>query len=102
MIVMQEVKQKTSHSINIKSEKTSDIPLNLSLSPIGHLFLYSDSENQELLPKSIAEKINSFFSVSESIGLLRLGLTNFGIALPASFTFWQQFSKLFITEICKA
>ena len=99
---MQEVKQKTSHSLDIKSEKTSDIPLSLSLSPIGHLSLYSDPENTETLPKSIAEKIHSFFSVSESVGLLRLGLSNFGTSLPASFTFWQQFSKLFITEICKA
>jgi non-specific serine/threonine protein kinase len=99
---MQEAKSKAALSLAIKSEKESDIPLSLSLSPMGHLYLYSDSDTLEVLPKAIAEKINSFFSVSESVGLLRLGLTNFDIGMPASFTFWQQFSKLFITEICKA
>ena len=92
---MQEVQDKTSRSLTIKSEKMSDIPLSLSLSPIGHLYLYSDSDALETLPKSIAEKINSFFSVSEQVGLLRLGLSNFGTSLPASFTFWQQFLETF-------
>lgn len=98
---MQEAKQKTTHSFDIKTEKTNEIPLSLRLSPIGHLYLYSNAETSEILPKSIAEKIHSFFSVSESVGLLRLGLSDFGATLPASFTFWQQFSKLFITEVCK-
>jgi superfamily II DNA or RNA helicase len=95
---MQEMKSKTSSY----SEKTSGITLSLSLSPIGHLFLYSDSETSETLQKSIAEKITSFFSVNESVGLLRLGLTDFTTSLPTSFAFWQQFSKIFITEICKS
>jgi len=96
---MQEIKSKASHSLDIQSEK--DIPFSLSLSPIGHLYLHADSTDETLL-QSIAEKINSFFSVSEQVGLLRLGLSNFAIALPPSFAFWQQFSKIFITEICKS
>ncbi|MFZ2314134.1 MAG: DEAD/DEAH box helicase [Gammaproteobacteria bacterium] len=86
----------------LEMEQEAPISLSLSLSPVGHLYLYADAENKEILPKPIAEKINSFFSISESVGLLRLGLSNFGTSLPASFTFWQQFSALFITEICKA
>lgn len=97
---MSATKSKTFNSLNVKNEKASDAPLSLSLSPIGHLYLHVDSEVDEILPQSIAEKINSFFSVNEQVGLLRLGLSNLG-SLPASFTFWQQFAKLFITEICK-
>ena len=80
-------------------DSSDNTTLSLSLSPIGHLFLYVDTD--EVLPQSIAEKINSFFSISESVGLLRLGLINFESLLPLSFTFWQQFSKIFVTEICK-
>jgi len=92
---------KTSHSFDM-NENADGIPLSLSLSPIGHLYLHVESGMEETLPQSIAEKINSFFSVSESVGLLRLGLSHFEISLPLSFKFWQQFSKLFITETCKA
>jgi SNF2 family DNA or RNA helicase len=95
------MKAKISHALDVKSKKADDSPLSLSLSPIGHLYLYVGSGTDETLPQFIAEKINSFFSVNESVGLLRLGLSNFGISLPPSFTFWQQFSKLFITETCK-
>src|SRR5690348_2222826 len=100
-IVMKEMEYKTSPSLDMKREKADNISLSLSLSPIGHLYLQIDIDTDETLSPSIAEKINSFFSVSEPIGLLRLGLSNFGIPLPPSFTFWQQFSKLFITETCK-
>jgi len=87
----------------VHEEKSSDlISLSLSLSPSGHLSLYAESEEKlETLPRSIAETIQSFFSMSNSVGLLRLGLTNFSASLGHSFSFWQQFSKIFITEICK-
>jgi len=76
------------------------VPLSLSLSPLGHLFLYVDLDTPETLPKTIAKKIGSFFSISESVGLLRLGLSHFS-ELPPSFSFWQQFAQLFVTEIFK-
>ena len=85
---MQTTLTQKSHSV--------DIPLSLNLSPNGHLYLQIDSTD-ELLPTSIAEKISSFFNVSESVALLRLGLSNFNVLLPPSFAFWQQFSKTFIT-----
>jgi hypothetical protein len=74
------------------------VSLSLVLSPIGHLYLHADSD---ILLKKIAEQIQTFFSLSPSIGLLRLGLTHFNEPLPISFSFWQQFAQLFITEICK-
>jgi len=87
----------SSDSMNQKKKKSSDIaiPLSLSLSPTGHIYLYTGSEAEEMVSPSVAEKIQSFFSVNASVGLLRLGLTHFNDSLPPSFSFWQQFSQLF-------
>jgi len=73
----------------------------LALSPAGHLYLYTDADSSEILSRSLTDKIHELFSVNDSVGLLRLGLTNFSESLPASFTFWQKFARVFITEICK-
>lgn len=75
--------------------------ISLSLSPHGQLYLYSDSEGTEVLSKTAAKLINSFFSMHGAIGLLRLGLTQFEEPLPESFSFWKKYSQLFITELCK-
>lgn len=75
--------------------------LSIALSPTGHLYLYNDTENQETILSSFAEKIRSFFSINDTVGLLRLGLMNFDTLLPASIAFWNQFSQVFMAEICK-
>ncbi len=72
----------------------------LALSPAGYLYFY-DTGTLEEISESIAEKIHSFFSVNHSVGLLRLGLTHFNEPLSESISFWQQFSHLFIAEVCK-
>ncbi len=98
---MQEIRHKSSRSLNQKGEKSGETCLSLSLSPSGHLNLYANLETSEVIPLATAEKIQSFFSINESVGLLRLGLTHFSDPLPPSFLFWKQFSQLFITEMCK-
>ncbi len=82
-------------------EKESYKVLSIALSPTGHLYLYSDPENQEFIPTKLANTIDSFFAINDAIGLLRLGLTNTDTPLPASISFWRQFAQLFIAEICK-
>lgn len=47
-----------------------------------------------------AEKIKESFAIGSAIGLLRLGVTDFG-GLPPSLSYWQKFSKLFVTEASK-
>lgn len=73
---------------------------NLGLSPSGHLRFYF-AEASEAISNTIVEKIDSFFSVNQSVGLLRLGLTHFNERLPDTFLYWQQFSHIFIAELCK-
>lgn len=84
-----------------KKKANEFISLSLSLSPSGHLYLDATQENSEMISKSLAEILHSFFSISEAVGLLRLGLTHFDEVLPPSFLFWRQFSQIFITEMCK-
>jgi superfamily II DNA or RNA helicase len=81
--------------------KNSHEFLSVALSPMGRLYLYSDAENHEVIPTSLANKIRAFFVDSYTIGLLRLGLIKMETPLPASLTFWQNFSKIFIAELCK-
>ncbi len=81
--------------------KNLSIPLSLSLSPTGHLYLYSDPENEETVLLHVAEKIKDSFAIGSATGLLRLGVVDFGVPLPPSFTYWQTFSKLFVTEVSK-
>lgn len=75
--------------------------LSIALSPTGHLYLYNDPENPEVILSTIAAKLRSFFAMNDAIGLLRLGLTTFDTPLPASIAFWKQFSQIFIVEMCK-
>ena len=80
---------------------TEQVSLSVALSPKGHLYLYTEQQNQELLSATVADEIQSFFKINASVGLLRLGLIHFPVPLPTSLSFWQQFSQLFITEVCK-
>ena len=65
----------------------------LILSPEGHIYLsQSDSAFQELC--------DSFAKGSE-VGLLYLAIHDFGLQLPVSFVFWQNFSRKFITKVCR-
>lgn len=81
--------------------KNLSIPLSLSLSPTGHLYLYSDPENEETVLLYVGEQIKEAFARESAVGLLRLGVTDFASALPPSLAYWQEFSKLFVTEISK-
>ncbi len=85
----------------IENSSVSLHPLSLSLSPLGHLYLLCDAETQEFVPSETLQKIQDLFAEGSSLGLLRLGITPFSVSLPPSLAFWQKFSKLFMTRVCK-
>jgi superfamily II DNA or RNA helicase len=87
--------------IDRKILKSQHDSLSIALSPAGYLYLYSDPENQESVARTLAKAFTLYFSINDAIGLLRLGLTTTETPLPASLSFWQQFSRLFIADICK-
>lgn len=93
-------KESTTVDYSEKENKSYDA-LSIGLSPTGHLYLYSDPENQESIPTKLRATISSYFAINDAIGLLRLGLTNTDTSLPASISFWRQFAQLFIAEVCK-
>lgn len=73
----------------------------LALSPQGHIYLNSSSQASEQLLAEEFEKINFFFTKGIFTGILHLGIKAFSVPLPASFLFWQTFSKQFVTAVCK-
>jgi non-specific serine/threonine protein kinase len=75
--------------------------ISLALSPSGHLYSYSDPDNQERLPATLAEKTHTSFAANPAHALLQLGLSYFNTQLPPSLAFWQKLARLFLTEVCK-
>lgn len=89
-------------TVNKKALEEGIVHLSLALSPTGSLHLFSDPENSECIPNSIAEQIESLFTQSPSIAHLRLGLMHFEENnLPISVSYWRQYAQIFISEICK-
>lgn len=78
----------------------SDVPVELSLSPEGSVYLNSDREPDERLSLTQYAKIKDLFTQNSSYALLHLGLRDFS-SLPPSFSFWQAFSHQFILRVCQ-
>ena len=92
-----------SSSIVAAAVNTAEATTNftIALSPAGHLYLETSVQAGELATKETVQKIQEFWQDDYAVGLLRLGL----IALPAevtpSISFWQEFSREFIAQICR-
>ena len=83
------------------TDQNNRTPLTLALSPAGHLYLDTRLNAQEFLPLAIAKKIQLLFKENSVAGLLHLGIRDFSLTLPPSFSFWQKFARRFVTEACK-
>lgn len=79
----------------------SNVAVQLVLSPEGHLYLDKTIQTQEFLPLSLCDKLEKLFAESHALGLLHLGIEDFMDPLPASFSFWQAFSRQFVSTVCK-
>lgn len=77
------------------------VPAQLVLSPQGHIFLDTTPQTDEQLPLSEFDKIQSLFNKVPLDGILHLGIHKFDSPLPPSFSFWQQFSAHFVSQVCK-
>jgi len=76
-------------------------PAELSLSPEGRVYFNQDRQpGEQLLPDEYT-KIQALFAQDPAWALLHLGLRDFGSPLPSSFSFWQTFSRQFITRLCR-
>jgi superfamily II DNA or RNA helicase len=71
----------------------------LALTPRGHvLFTVADGTFQP--PEALLGRLESAFGRGSGHGLLDLGATEVGTALPADFGYWRDFGARLVTAIC--
>ena len=73
----------------------------IALSPAGHLYLETSVQAGELATKETVQKIQEFWQDDYAVGLLRLGLIALPVEVTPSISFWQEFSREFIAQICR-
>jgi len=78
---------------------STNLRLTPSLTPHGRLWLVVSDDAPELEP-ALGERIRLAFERGAGHGLLRLGASEVGQALPPVFAYWREFGGRFITALC--
>lgn len=73
--------------------------LGLRLTPHGRL-LIEETEDAPVLDVALAERLVEAFGHGSGHGLLRLGGSEIGQAMPPVFAWWREFAARFVGEIC--
>jgi non-specific serine/threonine protein kinase len=71
----------------------------LALSPRGYL-LFSRAGETVGVTSGLASRLESAFGRGSGHGLLELGATEVGTALPADLGYWRDFAARFVTALC--
>ncbi len=71
------------------------------LTPHGRLLLAPD-EDAPALAKPLQQRLSESFARGAGHGLLQLGASEVGTALPAAFGYWRDFGARYITAMCAA
>ncbi len=69
------------------------------LTPHGHLTLIEDRDASALEPE-LAQRLQHAFVRGSGHGLLQLGASEVGVALPPVFSYWREFGARYVTAIC--
>ncbi|MGB6260683.1 MAG: DEAD/DEAH box helicase [Candidatus Sulfotelmatobacter sp.] len=69
------------------------------LTPHGHLTLIEDRDASALEPE-LAQRLQDAFAGGAGHGLLQLGASEVGVALPAVFSYWREFAARYVTALC--
>jgi non-specific serine/threonine protein kinase len=69
------------------------------LTPHGHLLL-AEEEDAPVLDAQVAQRLRESFTRGAGHGLLQLGAGEVGTALPAVFSYWQEFAARYVTALC--
>jgi superfamily II DNA or RNA helicase len=75
------------------------VSLTPHLTPHGRLLLVRD-DDASLLEAELAHRIQNAFGRGAGHGLLHLGATEVGVALPPALSFWREFAALYVTGVC--
>lgn len=73
--------------------------LGLRLTPQGRLLLEA-AEDAPVLDDKLAERLAKAFSLGSGHGLLRLGASEIGQALPPAFAWWRDFAARYVGALC--
>jgi non-specific serine/threonine protein kinase len=69
------------------------------LTPHGHLSL-AQEDDALALDAEVAQRLQAAFARGEGHGLLQLGASEVGTALPAVLSYWREFSARYVTALC--
>jgi non-specific serine/threonine protein kinase len=69
------------------------------LTPHGHLILSEDRDGSALEPE-LARRLQNAFARGSGHGLLQLGASEVGVALPPVFSYWREFGARYVTAVC--
>lgn len=69
------------------------------LTPHGHLSL-AQEDDALALDAEVAQRFQTAFARGAGHGLLQLGVSEVGAALPAVFSYWREFAARYVTALC--
>src|SRR6202451_1937605 len=69
------------------------------LTPHGHLILSEDRDASALEPE-LARRLQNAFARGSGHGLLQLGASEVGVALPPILSYWREFGARYVTALC--
>src|ERR1017187_767324 len=69
------------------------------LTPHGYLSL-AQEDDALALDAEVAQRLKCSFARGAGHGLLQLGASEVGTALPAVFSYWREFSARYVTALC--
>ncbi len=75
------------------------IPLEISLTPHGHLALARD-DRAPAVDSGLAERLQQAFVRGPGHGLLLLGAAEVGTSLPPIHSYWREFGARYVTSLC--
>jgi non-specific serine/threonine protein kinase len=77
----------------------ASVSLTPTLTPHGRLTLVESPDAPPLDPE-LAERLRRAFERGSGHGLLQLGATEAGAALPPVFSYWREFGAWYVTALC--
>jgi superfamily II DNA or RNA helicase len=69
------------------------------LTPHGRFILSEDRDASALEPE-LARRLQNAFARGSGHGLLQLGASEVGVALPPVFSYWREFGARYVTALC--
>ncbi|HZL38062.1 MAG TPA: DEAD/DEAH box helicase [Tepidisphaeraceae bacterium] len=77
------------------------MPISLSISPLGRLFVEDSPADPAPMPEATAKRITPAFSQSPARGLLHLATAELQTPLPPAFVFVRDFARDYLTRLCQ-